>query len=97
MTFRSIPNRSPVLCLFGSHHPPYILNMTFDNDLSTDSSFRDQLTSHLPVALIALGVGAAFVALHVAIAGLAALALLHVVGGAGLLAFRRHRASGGAK
>lgn len=71
--------------------------MTFDNDLSDGPSTRDQLVSHLPIALMALGFGAAFVALHVAVAGLLALAVLHLVGGVGLLAFRRHRAAGSAK
>ena len=71
--------------------------MTFDNDLAQDPSLRDQVVSHLPIALVVLGFGAAFVALHVAVAGLLALAVLHLVGGLGLLAFRRHRAAGGAK
>lgn len=71
--------------------------MKFDNDLSTDPPSRTQLASHLPLALIALGLGAVFVALHVAVAGLLALAILHLVAGVGLLAFRRHRAAGGAE
>lgn len=71
--------------------------MKFENNLSEPASQRAQLASHLPLVLIVLGFGATFIALHVAVAGLLALAVLHLVAGLGLLAFRRHRAAGGAE
>ena len=71
--------------------------MTFDNDLSPEQSGKEQLVSHLPIALIAVGVIGAFFALHLAVAGVLALAAVHLVAGLGLMTFRLHRSNGVSK
>ena len=67
--------------------------MVFENNLQSDPSPRDQLVRHIPIALIVLGVLAAFVALHTAVTGVLLLGLGHAVVGLVILGIRRHRAN----
>lgn len=66
--------------------------MMFGNDLVEDPTLKSQILRHLPIVLLALGVAAAFVALHVAVTGIAIAAVAHIVIGLAVLAVRRHRA-----
>lgn len=65
--------------------------MMFGNDLVEDPTLTSQILRHLPIVLLALGVAAAFVALHVAVTGIAIAAVAHIAIGLAVLAVRRHR------
>ena len=65
--------------------------MVFDNELSERPSLRRQVVQHLPIALVVFGLLSAAVAMHVAVAGLAALAVVHIVIGLALYGIRKHR------
>ena len=70
--------------------------MTFENDLAPEPTMRSQFIAHLPIVLLVLGVGGAFLALHAALAGVVALFLLHAVAGGLIMAVRRHRSGSNA-
>lgn len=82
------------MCLVKPHGRAYISNMMFGNDLAEDPTTTSQIVRHLPIALAAFGLLAAFVALHVAATGIAIAAVAHIAIGAAVFAIRRHRGAG---
>ena len=65
--------------------------MMFENELAPSPTLKSQILRHLPIAALVLGVLGAFVAMHVAITGVAIAAVAHVVLGLVVLGIRRHR------
>lgn len=71
-----------------------MFDKTAEDDLTPSPSLRNQLVAHVPIAIIVVGLLAMFFALHVAVTGLAVLAIAHVALGLALLLIRRHRHAG---